>query len=330
MKRSPRIIALVLVILLLLICDLGCSKKNKQTPIRIALNIWPGYGAFFIAEDKGFFEQENVSVDVQIIQGDAEREAALISGNIDGIGMTLDNLVVLRDKDIDVKAIFKYDDSYGADGIVAIKSIASVGDLKGKRISWAPATTSHYFLTQVLKEANLNTKDLDHVAMSSDDGGAAFAAGKLDAAVTWEPWLSKAQQMENGHLLISTKDKPVVDDVLFMRTNTLEKRRDAIKRFLKACFNAIDYWKEHPTEGNKIIAKNLKLPVKDVEDMLSGIRIMDYEDNVKFFGSADNPGPIYEAFDRCVNAWKQEGIIEASPSSSQSIDASFIQSLNMN
>jgi len=326
MKRV-NITILLLFVAFLLFDVPGCENKNKPEPIRIALNIWPGYGAFFIAKDKGFFEQEKVSVEIQIIQGDPEREAALISGKIDGIGMTMDNLVVLRDKSVNVKAIFKYDDSYGADGIVALKNIGSIKDLEGKKVSWAPATTSHYFLTQVLKDAGLSTKNLDHVAMSSDNGGAAFAAGKLDAAVTWEPWLSKAQEMENGHLLISTKEKPVIDDVLFIRTEVLNTRREDIRNFLKACFKAIEYWEKNPTEGNKIIANNLKLPLKDVEDMLSGIRIMNHEDNKKFFGSINEPGPAYKAYENCVEAWLVEGVIKNKSLSKESIDPNFIQNL---
>ncbi|GAH76299.1 unnamed protein product, partial [marine sediment metagenome] len=192
---------------------------------------------------------------------------------------------------------------------------------------WAPATTSHFFLTQVLNEANLSTKDLEHVAMSSDNGGAAFAAGKLDAAVTWEPWLSKAKEMKNGYVLISTKEKPVIDDVLFVRTETLQKRSKDIKKFLKACFKAIDYWKKNPVEGNQIIAKNLNLPLKDVEDMLSGIRIMDYKDNMSFFGTEEKPGAIYKAYENCVDAWLNEGVIKAKSLPNESIDPSFIQGL---
>src|SRR5687767_8511979 len=89
----------------------SCRPTTDKHPLRIALNIWPGYGAFFIAKDKGFYKDEGVDVDIQIIQGDPEREAALVSGKIDGIGMTIDNLVLLRDKGVPVKAIYKYDGS---------------------------------------------------------------------------------------------------------------------------------------------------------------------------------------------------------------------------
>lgn len=320
---------LVKFLIILIICGLSflsCAKKPEE-PLTIALNIWPGYGAFFIAQDNGYFEEEGVSVELKIIQGDPEREAALVAGKIDGIGMTIDNLVLLRDKEILVKAIFKYDSSYGADGIVAKKTIETPADLKGKEVAFAPGTTSHYFLTQVLKDYGLTTKDLKHVAMSSDDAGAAFAAGKLVAAVTWEPWLSKAKEMPEGRLLISTKEKPVVEDVLFLREEILKKRSKDVKKMLRACFKAIEYWKEHPEEGNEIIAKNLGLPITDVESMLSGIRIMDYKDNNQFFGTEDNPGPAYDAYKSANEAWIKEGIIKKEEPPENGIDPTFISEL---
>jgi NitT/TauT family transport system substrate-binding protein len=305
----------------------ACHPTTKNQPLRIALNIWPGYGAFFIAKDKGFYQQEGVNVQIEIIQGDPEREAALVAGKIDGIGMTMDNLVLLRDKGVPVKAVYKYDGSNGADGIAAKKEISSPVDLKGKTVAWAPGTTSHYFLTQVLKDVGLSTKDLDHVAMSSDDAGAAFAAGKLDAAVTWEPWLSKAREMPGAKILVSTKEKPVIEDVLFIREETLNGRKDDVEKFLRACFNAIDYWKAHPAEGNEIIARNLNLPVADVEGMLAGISVMNYDDNKHFFGTADSPGPAYQAYRNAVDAWIKEGLIKKAGKPEDGIDPSFIANL---
>jgi NitT/TauT family transport system substrate-binding protein len=319
---------LIVLILVLSTCiGSSCRGPADKSRLRIGLNIWPGYGAFFIAKDKGFYQQEGVDVQIEIIQGDPEREAALVAGKIDGIGMTIDNLVLLRDKGIPVKAIYKYDGSNGADGIAARNEIVSPADLKGKRVAWAPGTTSHYFLTRVLKAYGLTTRDLDHVAMSSDDAGAAFAAGKLDAAVTWEPWLSKAKEMPGAKVLISTRDKPVIEDVLFVREEILNGHRANIEKFLKACFKAVDYWKTHRDEGNEIIARNLNLPVADVESMLSGIKIMDFEDNRQFFGNINSPGPVYQAYRNAVEAWLQEGLIKKSGRPEDGIDPGFVTNL---
>jgi NitT/TauT family transport system substrate-binding protein len=42
--------------------------------------------------------------------------------------------------------------------------------------------------------------------MNPDDAGAAFAAGQLDVAVTWEPWITKVSGEKKGHVIFSSKD----------------------------------------------------------------------------------------------------------------------------
>ena len=119
----------------------------------------------------------------------------------------------------------------------------------------------------------------------------------------------------------------MVEDVLFMRDDILNNRRNDVERFLSACFKAIDYWKAHPDEGNNIIARNLNLPLADVQSMLEGIKIMDYNDNRTFFVTSASPGQAYQAYKNAVDAWTQEGLIEKPSNPQDGIDSSFISNL---
>mgnify|MGYP001561753512 CR=1 FL=1 len=314
---------------LCLTVTIGCKGREAgdDRPLRVGLNIWPGYGAFLIADAKKLFAEEGVDVDIQIIQDDPAREAALLSGKLDGIGMTMDNLVLLNARGVKCTAIYKYDGSAGADGIIAGAGVNAISDLKEKRVAWASGTTSHFFLVQALKDVGLSTSDLKHVDMSSDEAGAAFASGAVEAAVTWEPWLSKAKEVEGGKVLLTTKELPVIEDVLFMENSVLAERPDEVTRFLRACFRAVDYWKEHPDEGNKIIADRFDLPLKDVEGMLSGIEIMDLQKNKAFFGiGQEGASPAVLAYKSARSAWEQEGLIGAAAEPVvPAIDSSFVQ-----
>lgn len=303
------------------------ANRTETTPIRIGLNIWPGYGAFFIAEEKGFFKREGVNVELQIIQNDPDREAAFVSGRLDAIGMTIDNLAILRDRNVDARAVYKYDGSNGADGIVVRNDLKSLADLKGRKVGWAQGTTSHFLLAVALGRTGLRTSDLEHVSLSADDAGAAFAAGNLDGAVTWEPWLSKAKETGNGYALITTRQLPVIEDVLFFRTDILTKRRDDVLKFLRACFDGVTYWKAHEDEAIEIIAKKLALPAPEVREILGGIQIMGLSDNVKFFDSGSPNSAAAMAYDLAVKVWTEEKVIAKPHKSADAIDASFLKGL---
>ena len=97
---------------------------------------------------------------------------------------------------------------------------------------------------------------------------------------------------------------------------------------LRACFKAVDYWRAHPDEGNEIIAKRLKLPLKDVIDMLSGIKIMGLQDNKDFF-SAEKDSPAAKAFMAAAEAWLGAGLIKEVESPNSGIDRSLINDLKV-
>ncbi|WP_447773461.1 ABC transporter substrate-binding protein [Variovorax boronicumulans] len=60
-------------------------------------------------------------------------------------------------------------------------AIRSIADLKGKRVGYVRATTSHYYLAKQLAEAGLSFSDIQPVSLTPADGLSAFARGDLDA-----------------------------------------------------------------------------------------------------------------------------------------------------
>lgn len=72
--------------------------------------------------------------------------------------------------------------------------VHSLADLKGKKIAVTKAAGSHYLLIAALAKAGLKFSDIEPAYLTPADGRAAFENNKVDAWVTWEPFLSAAQQ----------------------------------------------------------------------------------------------------------------------------------------
>jgi sulfonate transport system substrate-binding protein len=68
------------------------------------------------------------------------------------------------------------------------------GDLKGKRIGYVKATTSHYILLRLLNEAGLKWTDVQPVALTPQDGLAAFSSGAIDAWVIYGVIVQQARR----------------------------------------------------------------------------------------------------------------------------------------
>ena len=85
MDTMLRKIVLIATVGLFLIACNGSRGPQGKGPLKIGLVTWLGYGPFYIAQEKGYFKENNVDVQLEKIEGDVERRAAIASGNLDAI-----------------------------------------------------------------------------------------------------------------------------------------------------------------------------------------------------------------------------------------------------
>jgi sulfonate transport system substrate-binding protein len=69
--------------------------------------------------------------------------------------------------------------------VPAASKLTKLADLRGRRVGYVRATTSQYILLKLLDEAGLRWGDITPVAISPQDGLAAFQQGALDAWVIY-------------------------------------------------------------------------------------------------------------------------------------------------
>jgi NitT/TauT family transport system substrate-binding protein len=304
---------------------------HKWTPtstFHIAFNTWVGYGPLYVAREKGFFKDEGVDVELQRIEGTGDRRAALIAKRIEALGSTIDDLVVGASQGVPAKMVLSIDESTGADGIVAVNTIKNIKDLKGKTVAVQPGFVNHFFLLYLLDKAGLSSDDIKIQAMEPDAAGLAFVAGKIDVAVTWEPYLSKAKQRPDGHVLITSAD-PIVEGVivdnLIVRNDVIERRRRDVQRVVRAWFKAVEYLRTNPEEANAIIGKEFGLKPSEVVEMLSGVKLFDEARNKKFLSLTGAPHTVLEVAGKAAELYYRQRLISHKPDIKEIIDTSFIE-----
>ncbi|MDQ0349320.1 aliphatic sulfonate ABC transporter substrate-binding protein [Ancylobacter vacuolatus] len=79
--------------------------------------------------------------------------------------------------------------------------IASMGELKGKKVAVTKGAGSHYLLLAALAKSGLAFKDIDPAYLTPADGRAAFVGGNVDAWVAWDPFLATTQAQSNARIL---------------------------------------------------------------------------------------------------------------------------------
>src|SRR5262245_6175493 len=181
--------SLVLACLLSLVLSACALSTSPAKPLRLGLNIWPGYAPFYAAANRQLYSPTAVEITTFSSLYDTDR--AFSQGRIDAVGTTLFDALRMRDEGIPLKIVLTTDYSNGADGIVARQGITSIAGLKGKRVAAEVGAINHFILLRALDRAGLQEQDVEVVNLSVEEGAKALAQGKVDAAALWEPFLSQ-------------------------------------------------------------------------------------------------------------------------------------------
>ena len=155
---------------------------------------WIGYGPWWIADQKGLFAQNGVQAQITNFNTDADINAALISGQINGANIATHTALRLASEGTPITIVLLLDQSNAADAIVAGKDITSIADLKGKQVAYEEGTTSDILLRYALSQNGMTMDDITPVLMGAADAGVAVTAGQVPAAVTYERQVSYVQK----------------------------------------------------------------------------------------------------------------------------------------
>jgi NitT/TauT family transport system substrate-binding protein len=304
------------------------AAGQAQAATKLALSTWVGYGPLYIAQDEGLFKKYGVEVDLIKMEDPKLRFAALRAGQLDMLVSTVDaGLLYLKAPD-DFQYVCAIDDSDGGDGIVANKDITTVAQLKGKKVAVNIGSVSQFYLDVLLAEAGIPESDVQTVNMTAGDAGSAFVAGKVDAAVTWEPWLTRGKQAPQGHLLIDSSKTPgLITDVLIVTKTYATGHEKEVQAIVNAWNDAVAWEGAHPTEAVAIMAKGvggwLKDP-KDFADTLSGVKFYGGPENKTFFGSPGSPGPLYHTTQKAIDVWSSHGKLQVKVTPADVINAAYV------
>ena len=304
----------------------GYVAKGK-VPIKLAFSTWNGYMALVIAAKEGYYKKHGLKVSYTVIEDPVQRFNAFKAGSLNAVATTVDTYSRTYAKGIHSVEVLGLDASVGGDGIVAEKSITTVGQLKGQKIAVSAGSTSQWLLAYVLSQHHLSLKDVQQIDLTSGDAGAAFAAGRVKVAVTWQPWLSRAEQNPNGHVLVSTKQYPtIITDHVAFAPSFVRQHPGEVKAFIAAYTDAMSLIKKNPSKAFADVHDYLGQSAAEIKATMKDVPLWPLSQSKKYYGTRTHPGAIYKIFKKSANFWKSIGEIKTIPSPKNAIDPTFVNS----
>jgi NitT/TauT family transport system substrate-binding protein len=270
------------------LCMVAAAPARAE--VKVGISDWPGWVAWKIAEQKGFFNKHGAKVKLVWFANYTDSISALSSGRLDANSQTWSDTMTPLAKKVGVKAILVNDNSSGNDALMVGPKIKSIAELKGKSVALEQFSISHFVLATALQKNGMSINDVKIVNLSAGDAAAAFMAGRADAAVVWNPWVSRIEQSGKGRALFTSRDMPgLVPDLLVAHDKALNNKaqRAELVGMIKAWFDTEAFIRTNRAEAVQIMAKVVSLKPAEYEVFLPGTRFFAAADNLAAFDPAN-------------------------------------------
>lgn len=307
-----------------------CLSIASAEPLKIAYSDWPGWVAWDIAKEKGFFEKQGVEVELLWFEYVASMDA-FAAGKADAVCVANGDSVVLNATGARNVMILVNDYSNGNDKIVARAGIEDVKGLKGKKIGVEIGFLSHELLMKALQDNGLTEKDVELVNMATHQAAQVLASGDVDAIVAWQPHSGMALKASEGSSAIyTTADAPgIIYDTLAVAPGSILKRKDDWQKVVAAWYDVIDYMADPANEEEmlKILSARVGLSPAEYKPFLSGTYMMSKDEVLKALVPGEGFESLYGSCEVVNEFFVANKVYEEPVVIKRTIDPSFTKAV---
>ena len=234
------------------------GQGSKLGPVKVFIGSNPSFGGIMIADQKKFFEQEGLSVELTYFASGATAVDAFRAGRGDIVGCgDLPSLRLWQQNGVGLCPLANYGD---LSVVVAKKSIAKPADLKGKKVGVLLGGTVEYFAKLWLGSGGVDLKDVEVINLRPMEMVAGLTRGDIDAFVVFQPFGWMATKADSNAHIVTTAE-PYFREWLVVNTAPDYAKAHAaeLDAFLKALDKSGKWIVGNMDEATQLIGKSLRM-----------------------------------------------------------------------
>ena len=315
----------------------AATLAADPVPIKVGIVNASSDVGFFIAEKKGYFKQEGISVSFVAFDSAAKMVAPLGVGQLDvGGGSPSAGLYNAAARGVDIKIVADKGSTppgYGFQPLLVRKDLVDSGryktlkDLKGMKIAGsAPGSASTSTLNEALKKGGLKYADVERVFMGFPQHVMALQNKAVDAALTTEPSATRA--IQSGAAVRVMGDDVIYPNhqlaVVLYSGSFIKSSPDAAKRFMRAYLRGVRDYNDALKDG-RIAGPNADEIISILTEYTA---IKDAAIFRAINAQGTNPnGRVHEpSLRNDLQFFIDEGLIQGKVTLEQTLDHSFVES----
>ncbi len=304
------------------------DARDTKGKIKIGFDNWVGYFPLCSPEMKKRLRQ--LGYLLECIEDGADynnRLSNLAAGKLDFAVATVDSYILNGDKhDYPGVIVATIDESKGGDAIVAwhdqLKSLDDFKQQQNIKIAFTPDSPSdhllkaisvHFDISQLRQQGQWRVE-----TQGSEQALKLLLKKEVNAAVLWEPDVSKALKQNGIKRIIGTEDtNQLIVDILLANRKIAQKKPELVEILLNSYFKTLKHYRNNDKQLISDIAETYKLDKKTVNTLLNGVAWTSLLDNAdRWFSITDNALPedaLIETIESSINILTDYGEINQNP-----------------
>ncbi|MFP4661312.1 MAG: ABC transporter substrate-binding protein [Halanaerobiales bacterium] len=256
MKKILFIIAILIFLTLLFT---GCNSQQESQDLSLKVGLMPAVdGApVLLADEKGYYEELGLELDIQIYRNANNRQSALQSGELDGTMTDLIAFVNNIQNGFDIKITTSTDGSFP---FLIKQDFEEKEEIK---IGMMRVSVSNFLSDQFLGSKYKMEKLYIPAIPSRLE---MIVAGQMDMAIIPEPMASMGQLRGLEKRVYENEDNFMPEAMVFTDT-ALNKKSEAISLFHQAYNKAVRDIQKDDNEARDVLIKRLELN-PEIKDMI--------------------------------------------------------------
>jgi NitT/TauT family transport system substrate-binding protein len=246
----------------------ACSPAQKPEDTHLKMGLLPILDVLplYVADQKGYFEAEGITVEFVPAKSAQERDALMQAGELDGMLNDLISVGLFNRDDPQIKIVSTarraYPESPQFRVLAAPNSgITSVQDLAGVPIGISQNTVIEYITDRLLQGEGLSSDQFKIVEVSAIPVRfEQLMAGQIRAATLPDPLGQGA--IAAGAILVADDSQyaEYSQSVLSFSTAAIESKPNTIKNFLRAWNRAVDDLNNNPEQFSDLLIEKGRVP----------------------------------------------------------------------
>lgn len=241
----------------------GCIQ-NQQEKLSIGLQTTPSSSLVLVAEEKGFFEQNGLDIELAEFTAGKFALQAFLSQDVDFAVVGDVPVALARMQGNDFYVLTQMVESTQENPVLVhdegISNVREYFSVKKRKLTTSAGGTPEFYTYNFLKFYNISEDQVEIVAQKPEDMVAAFTTNSVDAMSVFEPYPSIAETILTGKTRRFTIPKEVYSPlyVLVAKKDWVDRNPEQAKKFLDALIKAEEFIAQNPTEAKQIVAKRTK------------------------------------------------------------------------